>query len=159
MVLSLIVRRLILICWKQVSGPSTANIDGATNSFTGVSGLVVGDYTFQLTVTDDKNAKATAVVRVHVLSDLRHNGYIKIYPNPVRMDQMMTLEGSTDSASVMKFTIFDVQGRIVKQSVYGSQFSTFRFNLPMAGLNKGFYVLSVEFNGGGKPQVYKFLVD
>jgi len=145
--------------WKQVSGPSNATIEDAANSFSGVSGLVVGDYTFQLTVTDDKNAKATATVRVHVLSDLRHNGYIKIYPNPVPMDQLMTVEGATDSASVMKFTIFDVQGRIVKQTVYGSQFSTFRFTLPMAGLGKGFYVLSVEFNGGGKPQAYKFIID
>ena len=98
-------------------------------------------------------------MRVHVLSDLRHNGFIKIYPNPVPMDQAMTVEGSTDSAAVMKFSIVDEQGRIVKQVVYGSQFSSFRFNIPMAGLGKGFYVLRVEFNGGGKPEAHKFIID
>ena len=147
--------------WQQLSGPSNAVIENTSGSFTGVSGLVVGDYTFQLTVTDDKNATATATVRVHVLSDLRHdnNGTVKIYPNPVPMDQAMTIEGSADSASVIKFTIYDVQGKIVKQTVYGSQFSTFSYVWSMAGLNKGFYVLTVQFNGSGKTKSYKFLID
>jgi RNase P/RNase MRP subunit p29 len=145
--------------WQQLSGPSNAVIENASASFTGVSGLVVGDYTFQLTVTDDKGATATATVRVHVLSDLRHNGNVRIYPNPIPMDQTMTIEGSSDSASVMKFTIYDVQGRIVKQTVYGSQFSTFSYVWSMAGLNKGFYVLTVQFNGSGKVKSYKFLID
>ncbi|HVW61257.1 MAG TPA: PKD domain-containing protein, partial [Puia sp.] len=150
---------IVTYSWQQLSGPSSAVIENASGSYTGVSGLVTGDYTFQLTVTDDKNAKATATVRVHVLSDLRHTGYVSIYPNPVPMDQPMTVEGNTDSASVMKFTIYDVQGRILRQTVYSSQSSMFRTSVQTAGLGKGFYVLTVEFNGGGKPQAHKFIID
>ncbi|MBN9385215.1 MAG: T9SS type A sorting domain-containing protein [Chitinophagaceae bacterium] len=145
--------------WQQLSGPSGAVIENTSGNFTGVNGLIVGEYTFQLTVTDSKNVKATATVRVRVLSDLRNNGFVKIYPNPVPMDQAMTVEGSTDSASVMKFTIYDVQGRVVRQTMYSSQFSMFKTTLQTAGLGKGFYVLTVQFNGGGKPQSYKFIID
>jgi ribosomal protein L14 len=145
--------------WKQLTGPSTAVIASAAGSSTDVSGFAVGDYTFQLTVTDNKGATSTATVQVHVLSDLRHTGYIKIYPNPVLMDQTMTVEGATDDPSVLKFSIYDIGGRLVKQAVMSSQLTTFRYTLPMTGLGKGVYVLSIEFNGGGKPQVYKFIID
>jgi len=52
--------------WTQLSGPSTATITAAGQASTGVSGLVQGVYTFQITVKDNSGVTATDVVKVTV---------------------------------------------------------------------------------------------
>ncbi len=52
--------------WKQVSGPSSATISNANTATPVVSGLVAGQYTFQLTVTDNSGATATSQVKIIV---------------------------------------------------------------------------------------------
>ena len=52
--------------WIQVSGPSTATIEDASSESTDVSGMVAGQYVFQLTVTDNSAATSTAKVKVNV---------------------------------------------------------------------------------------------
>ncbi|HSZ34035.1 MAG TPA: PKD domain-containing protein, partial [Puia sp.] len=54
--------------WAQISGPSTATITGGTTTKPTVSGLIVGRYMFQLTVTDNGGATAKATVRITVLA-------------------------------------------------------------------------------------------
>jgi alpha-tubulin suppressor-like RCC1 family protein len=52
--------------WTELSGPSTAAITSASLASTGVSGLVQGVYSFQLTVTDALGVKATDAVKITV---------------------------------------------------------------------------------------------
>ncbi|GAA0560871.1 PKD domain-containing protein [Chitinophaga japonensis] len=52
--------------WTQVSGPSSATIASPGSSSTSITGLVQGFYTFELKVTDDKNATARDRVLVTV---------------------------------------------------------------------------------------------
>lgn len=52
--------------WSQVSGPSTASFSSSTSASTTASGLVQGNYTFRLKVTDNKGASATDDVVVTV---------------------------------------------------------------------------------------------
>jgi dienelactone hydrolase len=52
--------------WKQLSGPSTITIARPNAGITGVSGFIQGSYSFELTVTDNKNATATDRVTVVV---------------------------------------------------------------------------------------------
>ncbi len=52
--------------WTKISGPSNFNIVSPATAATDVSGLVTGVYEFQLTVTDNKGATATDIVRVTV---------------------------------------------------------------------------------------------
>jgi hypothetical protein len=75
------------------------------------------------------------------------------------MGQSFTAEGTTDSASVVKFTIYDIGGRMVKQVILNSQFSDFRQTIPVTGLVRGVYVLLVQFGATGKPQTFKFVID
>jgi hypothetical protein len=56
--------------WLMVNGPAEYAISNANNSFTGVSNLVAGVYTFRLLVTDDKGAI--------------HNDDVKVTVNPAR---------------------------------------------------------------------------
>jgi len=52
--------------WKQLSGPSTIKIASPGASTTGVSGFIQGSYSFELKVTDNRNATATDRVTVNV---------------------------------------------------------------------------------------------
>jgi len=52
--------------WTQISGPSTGVFTAATAAKTTVNALVAGSYVFELTVTDDKGATASARVTITV---------------------------------------------------------------------------------------------
>ncbi|SEA57830.1 Alpha/beta hydrolase family protein [Chitinophaga terrae (ex Kim and Jung 2007)] len=53
--------------WAKVSGPASGNIVSATTAKTNVTNLIEGTYVYELTVTDNKGAKAAARVTVTVL--------------------------------------------------------------------------------------------
>lgn len=52
--------------WKQLSGPSTIKITSPGANITGVSGFIQGSYSFELKVTDNRNATAADRVTVTV---------------------------------------------------------------------------------------------
>ncbi|MDP4129607.1 MAG: PKD domain-containing protein, partial [Bacteroidota bacterium] len=52
--------------WTEVSGPNTPAATGANTVSLSLSGLIAGQYTYQLKVTDDKGASATAQVKIIV---------------------------------------------------------------------------------------------
>ena len=52
--------------WQQLSGPSTSTLSSATGVSITVSNLVVGVYTYRLTVRDNNNAMSSATVTVTV---------------------------------------------------------------------------------------------
>ena len=52
--------------WSQLSGPSVSSIATANQAVTAITGLVAGDYVFQVTVTDSLGNTASSVVEVVV---------------------------------------------------------------------------------------------
>lgn len=57
---------IVSYLWEQVSGPNTANILTPSGSSSIVNGLIVGDYVFRLTVTDDDTLTDTDTVTITV---------------------------------------------------------------------------------------------
>ncbi|TMM55868.1 BspA family leucine-rich repeat surface protein [Maribacter algarum] len=55
--------------WTQESGPNTATLSGADSSDLVASNLVVGDYVFKLTVTDDEGDSSFDEVTLTITSD------------------------------------------------------------------------------------------
>ena len=55
--------------WTQISGPNTANLTGDTTPDLTASGLVLGEYVFRLTATDDENDTGFDEVTVTVTDD------------------------------------------------------------------------------------------
>ncbi|XP_055595253.1 dyslexia-associated protein KIAA0319-like protein [Uranotaenia lowii] len=55
--------------WRQLSGPNTATILGANSSIANATALTIGDYLFELTVTDEGNNNATDRVKITVVQE------------------------------------------------------------------------------------------
>ncbi|MBL7856264.1 MAG: gliding motility-associated C-terminal domain-containing protein [Cyclobacteriaceae bacterium] len=64
---------IIAYLWKQESGPNTATLSGITTTTLTTSNLIVGSYTFSLTVTDNSGLTGSAVAVVSVLSPPPNN--------------------------------------------------------------------------------------
>ncbi|MBZ4409007.1 hypothetical protein K8640_12340 [Myxococcus sp. XM-1-1-1] len=74
--------------WTQVSGPNTATLTGATTLSATASGLVMGLYEFELSVTDDQGASASSRTKVRVEPALNGRGTtVEIYKDTTRVFQ------------------------------------------------------------------------
>jgi Domain of unknown function (DUF4832)/Secretion system C-terminal sorting domain/PKD domain len=52
--------------WTRISGPNTPGITGANTATANISGLIAGQYVYQLTVTDNNGASSSAQVKIIV---------------------------------------------------------------------------------------------
>ncbi|HYC27411.1 MAG TPA: PKD domain-containing protein, partial [Chitinophagaceae bacterium] len=59
--------------WTKISGPSPGTIQNSSYPITGISGLMSGEYVFQLQVTDNQGASSFDEVHVIVDAILRNN--------------------------------------------------------------------------------------
>lgn len=107
--------RITAYAWKQVSGPSSANISSPNASATNAGGLVVGSYVFELTVTDNRNGSATDRVTVTVnkapnkdpLANAGSDRSITLPTNTVQLDG----SGSNDpDGSISSYAWIKVSG-------------------------------------------------
>ena len=120
----------------------------------------MGTYVFQLTVTDNNNMTSVSTVQVNVLDNERHSKEtIQIYPNPAVTNGQITVTGSNSYTGNVKFTIYDISGRMVKQAIMAKPSTTFSLQVPLQGLSRGAYVLSIGFDGDSKPEIFKIIID
>jgi dienelactone hydrolase len=161
--------------WKQISGPNAATIAGRGSIKPVVSKLVAGAYVFEVDITSTsglttsdqmkltvKAATASAVETSSAnaigLTLDSATSVLKVYPNPVAVDQQFAVEGQGQKAGTVKFMIYDITGKLVKQVVLNNQSSYFRQTISATGLTRGTYVLMVVTDGG-KPTTFKLLVN
>jgi hypothetical protein len=69
--------------WSQLAGPNQALFDSTQALATRISGLIAGDYTFRLTVTDNDGKTASDDVVVRVASATTGSGKLVIDPNSI----------------------------------------------------------------------------
>jgi hypothetical protein len=125
--------------WVELSGPGLANILSANSPVSPVGNLLVGDYVFGLTVTNNQGMSSQASVKVHVVSNLRVTGEIKIYPNPAHGILNLRLIG--DSVGSILVNIYDMNGRIVLASQLVKDQEYFYKSFDISGLITGIYIL------------------
>ncbi len=142
--------------WKQVKGPVPLTIQTPKSATTTVTQLAEGDFAFELTVTDDQNATAKDTVLVSVVVNLRYTGLIKVYPNPIT-GNTITIDAYNDQMGKVRVALFDVGGKLITESQYDKQASVFRQQMNIGTLNKGAYILSVQFYGMDTPLVYRLV--
>lgn len=161
--------------WTKVSGPSGATITNPNSLTTTVTGLTTGTYIFNIQTTDNNtatiSAKDTIVVSISGGSAVKgtvvagaatsfDNGerLTTIYPNPVDADQLLTVEGHNWKPGALKITLLDLSGRITRTIRLENAGAYFRQTLSLAGLAKGSYLLSIQQDGGEKPEIRKIFV-
>ncbi|MBX2925309.1 MAG: T9SS type A sorting domain-containing protein [Chitinophagaceae bacterium] len=130
--------------WNLISGASGVQIEDPSSDITNVSGLNMGEYLFELTVTDSKGMKAKDTVRVAVNNaggkpDL--SPHAKVFPNPVQSQAVIEVFGQANGRAIVD--VYDASGRkvmrkeFVKDDVYVNQ------KLDMSSLSTGTYFIEI----------------
>ena len=162
--------------WIQVSGPSAVAITGGGSIRPTLTGLVRGTYIIQVVITSRSgltardsmtitvNAATAATAREEAIAGKTIIGNpgqtigIKIYPNPVGINQQITIEGNSDQAGTVTIHIYDRTGRQVRQFSRKDQPAQFSQTIGLTGLTRGVYMLTVQTDGKTKPAVFSFVV-
>ena len=163
--------------WIQLSGPTTASINGGGSIKPTMSLLTQGSYVFQLAITSisGKASKDSVTLTVRAaaaaasVDAAASTGSVKelipvaavnmkAYPNPVALNQQITVEGNSDKAGTAKFNLYDLSGRLVQQFTKENQFPYFRQTIPLNGLVRGVYILTMQTQGTTKPEVFRFVI-
>jgi hypothetical protein len=134
-------------------------IADAGGSKTMAEGFQAGVYKFELTVTDDKGLSASDTVAVFVQSNFRTVGFVKLYPNPVYAGNQITVEGQNDYVGKIRYTIYDMGGRLVRALEADKQSPYLQQSISLGSIGKGAYMMTVMFDGVKKPVVLQFIVD
>jgi len=137
--------------WSMISGPNTPALTGGSTAQASVSNLAAGQYTFQLTVTDNAGATASAQVKINVglsanqlpLANAGSNQTITLPVNSVGLDGTAS---SDPDGSIKSYNWATVSG---PGSVTISNSNT--ANPTATGLQTGVYVfeLTVTDDRGG----------
>jgi hypothetical protein len=97
--------------WTQLSGPSQVVIANNRAANIQVSDLMIGEYQFRLTVTDNSGASATATVRVIVRNRTGEELYCNVYPNPTR--NTINIRYISNNTGNVRIVLYDANKRYV----------------------------------------------
>jgi hypothetical protein len=130
--------------WVMLSGPSTVKIDNAESDLAMVSGLIAGDYIFELTVTDNTGKTDKAAVKIIVTNAtgrLDLSPVMKVFPNPVRDIASIELQGPAKGRT--SINVYDVNGKRVFKTEFVKDDIYVNHQLNMSGLVKGVYFIEI----------------
>jgi hypothetical protein len=140
--------------WQQVSGPAAAVISASDQASTSASDLVAGDYVFRLTVTDINGIQASDTVSVKVVSELKTQDQVLLYPNPAQDMTMLRL--ISDKMGTVRINFYDMAGRLIQVVEADKELNFYEKSLDLVHLARGTYVLQI-FIGVNKPMAAKLI--
>ncbi|MGO4293453.1 PKD domain-containing protein [Chitinophaga sp. RAB17] len=133
--------------WSQVSGPATAEIINPDRAQTLIKSLKVGDYKFQLLVTDNLGATASTLFHVTVIAssqDLHVEDSARIFPNPAV--SYIRLHVVRKGTAPLQVRIFDVKGRL-HQNIRYTIGESFQTDINITNMPTGYYLMEVKGEG------------
>jgi len=140
--------------WTQMNGPNTATISSFSGATSEVSDLVAGEYTFQLTVTDNNGSNSTATVKVRVVDNLRSTESMLVYPNPAH--DVVNVRLISDSLGTVKVNIYDMNGKLVHASQMDKPTNVVEKTISVDRLASGMYTLQAVI-GSNKILISKLI--
>jgi hypothetical protein len=134
--------------WKQISGPTQAALSNTSATNLEVSSLQIGEYEFELKVTDNRSASATAKVKVTVKNMNGEALYSTVYPNPttdkIKVQYMGNIRGE------VKITIYDIHKRALMEKVVVKDQTNLITELDVSKFSKGMYIMQAVLPGNLK---------
>jgi hypothetical protein len=130
--------------WKQLSGPSDAEIVAPTAATTPIKSLIEGKYTFRLSVTDNKGAIGTTTFSVTVLPLIpvpHTSDSARVFPNPavntVRLDVQRAGTGP------LQMRIFSISGKLQQETTYKMN-DDFQTDIDISNWAPGLYIIELR---------------
>jgi hypothetical protein len=112
--------------------------------------LIVGNYVFELTVTDEDGLSSTKRCKVEVKNNFAFKEAIVIFPNPVGYVLNYMMFRSQNQNAMANVVIVDAGGRTIKKAEIQVAGGASRNSMPVQELKPGIYFLTVTYQGGQK---------
>ncbi|MCW5913064.1 MAG: T9SS type A sorting domain-containing protein [Chitinophagaceae bacterium] len=131
--------------WKQLTGPTIAEIESSGSATTAVSGLAIGNYLFELTVTDNRGAvgKDTMILMVAAARENSYQEGVKLYPNPTSGITTLEITGVKITERLV-LVITDATGKVVeKRDVFTAGAYHHLEKVDMRNMRQGIYFVSL----------------
>ena len=131
--------------WKQLTGPTIAEIESSGSATTVVSGLAIGNYLFELTVTDNRGAvgKDTMILMVAAARENSYQEGVKLYPNPTSGITTLEITGVKITERLV-LVITDAAGKVVeKRDVFTAGAYHHLEKVDLSNMRPGIYFVSL----------------
>ena len=145
---------IALYSWKQVSGTTGAVIEKPASSISIGSGLEAGEYEFEITVTDNRGARARDTIRISVVNNFRYQEQLTLYPNPAH--ESLYVQCVSDTMGITTINIIDLHGKTIKKVIVDKKQFLMKQQIFIHELKKGFYFVEVILNNN-KHMIGKFI--
>ena len=137
---------IVSYSWRQLDGPDAAVIWQANNIDAYAIQLNPGNYTFELTVTDNNGAVSKDSIQV---TEANKNtvdiNTIRVYPNPVP-GNTISIAATNSIMGRGYITIYDVNGRMIQETKFEKTSTVIEIHVNMVPMAKGAYVISIQFS-------------
>ena len=137
--------QIVIHRWRQLSGPTVARITAPAAARTNVEGLLPGEYIFELTVTDNEGATASATAKINVVESILN---LLVYPNPAAND--LTLRYGDQVNGNVRVLIYDAEMRKVHERVVNKNQAMLQHTIDLRRLRSGTYFLRIITSDGRK---------
>jgi hypothetical protein len=131
--------------WVQLSGPSIAGINNARNANIALSNLMIGEYMYQLKVTDNAGASATATVKVIVQNKNGEQLICSIYPNPTRSELHINYIGN--GVGKARIVLYDANQHYVLGETVPKDQVLMSKTIDLSKFRSGIYILEITIEG------------
>ena len=140
--------------WLEVSGPNSVTSSTMDNSKVSIGDLQAGEYTFQLTVTDNGGISSTANIKLTVTAGSGIADQLLIYPNPAH--DVVNGKISSTVTGTTKINIYDMNGKLVISNEAEKTGDVLDKAFMIDRLAKGMYMIQVNI-ANRKTMVAKFI--
>ncbi len=148
---------IISYAWSQLSGPAGSVLTSANSAVCPVDSLQIGNYVFQLTVTDDHGNTSTDTVTVSVIAKNRSSEKddLNIIPNPAQSTTDLGITSGTEGQ--MQINVLSMSGNVVMSTLTEKTLPYQVVSLNVSGLPRGAYIVEILI-GNGQTRIIKKLV-
>jgi predicted esterase len=140
--------------WKLLSGPAAAFIQNSNAAITAITGLQAGEYMVELIVRDDNAAEDRDTVHISVISILRYEEVMTIYPNPAVSS--LNVQLTSDTMGVATISIYNSMGSVIKSVKKDKTQAQLFENVNVSNLQTGLYYVEIMI-GGKLRRISKFV--